>query len=222
MASSCSVIESLPGNDGRQASPAPRRPSMVSTSPRAQNTRIVAVSIARVAGPRHTCTSPHPCVRRTIRLKSRVAPWASATSTFASPGNANGANRVVSACVWRPSSVIVKPAPSINTICRSMPGKREKGTARSTSAMLTRHRKSSLPAQDGWTAISRVRPNPFFQRRGGQSVRRMITRCARSRAGTAVTPSACRCHNAWPPPGDRAARCDRGRSRCGSGARSTG
>ena len=55
------------------------------------------------------------------------------------------------------------PAPSSNTIVRSTPGKRENGPSRSTSAMLTRQSKASSAAPGGCTAISVVRPAPFFQ-----------------------------------------------------------
>jgi NitT/TauT family transport system substrate-binding protein len=54
------------------------------------------------------------------------------------------------------------PGPSSSTIVRSIPGNAENGPSRATSAMLTRHAKSSSDAPAGCRAISVVRPAPFF------------------------------------------------------------
>ena len=79
-----------------------------------------------------------------------------------SPLKSCGAKGVVSSRIARGPRADRMPAPSSSTIVRSMPGKRENGPSRSTSAMLTRHRKVSSAAPGGYAAISVVRPPPFF------------------------------------------------------------
>jgi hypothetical protein len=54
------------------------------------------------------------------------------------------------------------PWPESSTRVRSTPGNDENGPSRSISATLTRHAKAFRSASGGPTAISNVRPPPFF------------------------------------------------------------
>ena len=94
---------------------------------------------------RTTATRPRARSRRNIALKSREGPATSMQSIASSPLRSCGAKRVVSSVSRAPDRKRM-PAPSSSTIVRSMPGKRENGPSRSTSAMLTRHKNSSSAA----------------------------------------------------------------------------